>query len=352
MIIFIYGEDTFRSRQKLKELKDKFIREIDPGKNSLTDIDGRNTNCKEIIDSLGTRSLLAKKRLVVIENIFLNKSKTLFEEIHDYLKKIKAKPDDNIIIFWESAVKTKKAGGKKTVLLLDSSGRKNALPKNHQSLFNLLAKQPYTQEFRLLSNVETAAWIKKQTEARGSAITSQAAQTLISLVGNNLWQLNNEVNKLINYKEGQEAKLVPTQGQEAKIIEEEDIKQLVRGGIDENIFALTDAISNRNKKLASKLLKEQYEAGLNDSYLLSMIIRQFKILLQIRQALDRRFSSRKIISSLKLHPFIVQKGINQVRNFSLINLKNILNKLIEIDYLIKTGQAEAKTLLNLFIQKI
>ncbi len=83
-----------------------------------------------------------------------------------------------------------------------------------------------------------------------------------------------------------------------------------------------------------------------------MIIRQFKILLQIRQSLDSGLTTRKIMSTLKLHPFIIQKGINQVRNFSLINLKNTLNKLIEIDYLMKTGQAEAKIMLNLFAFKI
>lgn len=227
------------------------------------------------------------------------------------------------------------------------------MPKAMEPLFNFLGKQPYAQEFKTLPNAELAAWIKKKAEARGGLITDRAAQTLISLVGNDLWQINNEIDKLINYEAGGEAKLLaPGEARKAKTISEDAIRQLVRGGFDEDIFALTDALSNRNRKLASQLLNEQYEAGLSDGYLLSMITRQFRILLQVRQALDSRLSSRKIITSLKLHPFVAQKSINQVRNFNLASLKNALNKLIEIDFLVKTGQAEAKILLNLFIQKI
>jgi DNA polymerase-3 subunit delta len=338
MIIFIYGEDTFRSRQKLKELKKKFTKELDPGENNLSILDGKNISIKEIGNSIGARSLLSKKRMIIIENIFSAKNKKIFEEILDYLKKIKIGESDNIVIFWEDVIKTKNTGSKKIPLAIDSSGKESPLPKNKQLLFNFLAKQPYTQEFKTLSNIETATWISKKFKERGVAITNQATQTLISLVGNDLWQINNEIDKLANYKTDK--------------IETEDIKKFIKGNVDENIFSLTDAISSRNKNLAIKLLEEQYEAGLTDSYLINMITRQFKILLQISQALDSRLTSQKIISSLKLHPFVAQKGINQVRGFNLTSLKDILNKLIEIDYLVKTGKGEAKILLNLFIQKI
>ena len=40
MIFFLFGPDTYRSRQKLQELKEKFIHDIDPSSNSLTMLDG------------------------------------------------------------------------------------------------------------------------------------------------------------------------------------------------------------------------------------------------------------------------------------------------------------------------
>jgi len=204
-----------------------------------------------------------------------------------------------------------------------------------------------------LSNLEIVRFIKKQSESLGGVISNQAAQLLISLIGNNLWQIENELTKLVNYKFLKTPKLFKTKSYvKPPVIEIEDVKQLVRGNLDENIFALTDAISNKNRKLAAELIEDQNKAGLSDGHILTMVIRQFRILMQVRQALDSGFTSKKIISSLKLHPFVAQKGINQVRNFNLIYLKKTFDDLINIEYKTKLGQTSAKLMLNLLISKI
>lgn len=350
MIIFLYGEDSFRSRQKLKELKNSFNNKVDPSGNSLTVLNGQDVKIEKISARIGPRSLLSKKRMIIIEDIFLNKSNTIFDEIYNYLNKKTFDQDNNVIIFWDSGVKKKRVGRKENILIIDLRGREKPMAKKFLPLFNFLSTQKYTQEFKLLSSQELTAWVKKEVAGRGGSINYQALQTLISLVGNDLWQLNNELDKLINYKLGAMPKLT-NNGQPVQI-DLADIAKLVKGNFDENIFSLTDAISNKNKALAIKLLEEQYEAGLTDSYLINMIIRQFKILLGIRQALDLGLTSKKIMSSLKLHPFVVQKGINQVRNFNLATLKKILAQLIKIDFKMKTGQADTRTMLNLFFSKI
>lgn len=348
MIIFLYGQDTFRSRQKLNELKDKFIKEVDPGGSSLEVLVGAEIDIGEINSKITPASLLAKKRLIVIEDIFSNKTKTIFEDVLSLLGKQKA--SENIIIFWDSIVKTKLVGGKKSILKIDSTGREKALLQKEKKLFDFLAEQKYAQEFKPLSNLETANWIKREIKKRGGEIAHQASGTIVSLLGNDLWQIDNEINKLISYKLGPEPKMV--KGGKPAEIEVQDVEKLIRGQLDENIFALTDAISNKNKGLALKLLEEQYGAGLADTYLMTMIIRQFRILLQTRQALDSGLTSRQIISSLKLHPFVAQKSISQVRNFNLQTLKDILGKLTQIDYKVKTGQADTRTMLDLLFVKI
>jgi len=340
MIIFLYGEDTYRSRQKLKELKNKFLRDIDPSGNSLNILDGENINLNKINEIIGASSLFSKKRMIIIERIFSSKSKTIFDELRDYLIKkepscfaegadsVDKKNQENIIIFWDD---------------IASEG----MGKN--KLFNFLNKQKYTQEFKKLSNTEIINWIKKEFQAKNGKIKQQAAVLLSSLVGSDLWQLNNEINKLINYKKAQ--CLLGDKVCEAEI-EKEDVEEFIRGKFDENIFAFTDAISNRNKAQALDLFEKEIEAGVADSYLLHMIIRQFRILMQVRQALDQGATSRKITSYLRLHPFVVQKASTQVRSFSLQVLKKIFSRLVEIDKKIKTGQSDFKTELSLLITKI
>ena len=87
MIIFLYGEDTFRSRQKLKELKSKFLRDIDSSGNSLAVLGGENTTLDRLNEIMASSSLFSKKRMIVIENIFSNKDKNIFEVLKDYLAK-------------------------------------------------------------------------------------------------------------------------------------------------------------------------------------------------------------------------------------------------------------------------
>jgi len=349
MIIFLFGEDTWRSRQKLKELKDKFLRDVDASGSSLTVVDGRAALLKDLKEAISASSLLARKRLVIIEEIFSNKSTSIFVALNNYLADRRPVKNDNIIIFWDSRAKTKKTKNKEELLFTDSAGRDKPLAKAPLGLFKFLLKQKYTQQFNQLSNTAATNWAKKEIERRGGKISLPATQLLTSLVGGDLWQLNNEIDKLLNYKLASQPKL--TESKET-VIETSDVEKLVRGSFDENIFALTDAISIRNKALAAKLLEEQIEAGLTNSYLLNMFTRQFRILLQIKQALVVGHSPRKISSELKIHPFVAQKGVSQASHFSLPQLKNILNQLVNIDYQMKSGGIGIETALNLLIAKI
>ena len=107
-----------------------------------------------------------------------------------------------------------------------------------------------------------------------------------------------------------------------------------------------------NKTQALKLLEEQYAAGLSEEYLIAMLVRQFKILLQIRDAIDANLSQAEMTSRLKLHPFVVKKGLSQARNFSADNLKRCLNELVGLDFFNKTGRSQIKTELMLLISSL
>jgi len=326
MIIFIYGDDAFRSRRKLKEFKDKFLRDVDPGGSSLVVIDGKAAGIKEINEAVGPASLFSRRRMIVIEEIFSNKGKDVPGEVLDYFKKKEEdNTNENIIIFWDQVTSKEK------------------LAKAKNDLFLFLAKQKYSiPEFKTLTNQELLQWIKGEFTARGAKVNPGAASILADILNKDLWLINNEIDKLISYKKGQDSDEVTL----------DDVRRMVRGQFDESIFALTDAVGSKNKALAMKLLEEQLMADTFDIYLLSMIIRQFKILIQIRQAMDRGLDSRSITAALKLHSFVVQKGISQARNFTLPVLKDIFNKLIEIDYQAKSGIGEARTLLGVLIAKL
>lgn len=327
MIIFLYGADTFRSRRKLQELKNKFIKEVDENSGSLEMVDGQNATLKEIGEKINTGSLFVKKRLIIIENIFKNKKDKIGAELTDYLQKLnkeKENDSDNILIFWDEEISTAPRG----------------LKADLKKLFTYLSKQKYIQEFIPLTNGQILSFIKQEANSYQKDIDAQAASLLITLTGGDLWLISSEIKKLA-YRNS-----------DKKIIETADINEMVPGLYSDDIFALTDALSAKNKSLSTQLLEEQYAAGLGDEYIIVMLIRQFKILLQIRSALDNNLSPNEITSQLKLHPYVIKKGLSQARNFQAVNLKNYLNILIHLDFCNKNGLSNIKSELTMLIAKL
>jgi DNA polymerase III subunit delta len=320
MIISLYGADSFRSRRFLQELKNKFIKDVDPNSHSFSVIDGQSATLANISEQINTGSLFVKKRFVIIENIFKNKAEKIFGELAPYLEKL-VKSDENILIFRDEDIegKTMKAPAKKLL-----------------AFFKL---QPYTQEFKALTPAQLLVFIKKEAALYNKDISAPAASLLINLTGGDLWQISAEVKKL-SFRNAE-----PT-------ISSEIIKEMVPSAYDENIFGLTDAISAKNKKLAISLLAEQYAAGLSDEYLLTMLIRQFKILLQIRESLDANMNPADIANRLKIHPYVAKKGALQAKNFSAASLKDYLNRLIYLDFSSKTGRGDIKTELSLLVSAL
>lgn len=341
MIIFRFGPNTFLGQQNIAVLKDKFLAEVDPTGASLAELDGQNLDFSALNNALGSGSLFAKRRMIVVKNIFLHKDKKTLAQFLEFLKTDNQQDAvGNIIIIYDTSLLQKKLGAKLTVQQI-AGDKTKPLTKDQDALYKFLSDK-FAQYFGPLTDRELNDWLTKLAQKLNCQIDFKAQKILLGLVGDDLWRLNNEINKLAHYALSQQRNLIaPT-----------DVEALVKGEIDEDIFALMDAISIKDRAAALKLLDEQIEAGSNDLYLLTMFQRQFKILLQVRAALDNGASSAQIGQTLKLHPYVLQKALSQTRNFSAAQLKTVLNKLINLDLEFKTGQATIINGLSLLISEL
>jgi len=295
MIYFLFGPDTYRSRQKLKEIIEEYKKSHKSGLN-LIKIDFSEKDFKDFKQAIETVSMFDEKKLIIVENIFQ-------EEILDYLKNRKLDSDkDNIVIFW-----TREA-------------------KSDNKLFQFLKKKARVQEFELLQPYKLREWIKKYVREQDGNIENQAVETLIDYIGNDLWRMSNELDKLISFNRN---------------IKEENIKKLVKPEIDVNIFNIIDALGQKNKKQALKLIHNYFKKGESEGYLFDRFIYQFRNLIKIKTG-----------GGKDLHPFVFKKTNQQVRNFTFEELKKIYRKLLEIDLDIKTGKADIGTALELFITNL
>lgn len=339
MIIFFYGENDFKIKQKIEELKNKFIKDIDPSGQNIFRLDGEKINSTDFSSKLSSGSLFCSKKMLIISNLLRNKEKNILSNLLDYFKKNKLDKSDDIFIFVENDLKSKN----KKDLIKISNDREITLKVEEKKLYNFLSQQKYTQEIKNFNTSELNSFIKKELELYKLKIENKDIQLLIALIGNNPWNIYHEIKKLAYYKLSSEP---------IEKIQKKDIEKIVTGIFTENIFNFTDAISVKNTKLALKILEEQYLAGSEPDYILLMLLRQFKILLQIRELLDLNYNSQKIISSLNLHPFVVNKGINQAKNFNKKTIKDILNTLIKMEKLNRSSSIDLKVYLNLLVARV
>ncbi len=312
MILLIHGEDVFRSHQRLNQTKEAFVKE-DPSGMNLRILEGADLTFEEFKNQVETLPFLAQKRLVIVQNLFRTKHK-MAEKILDYIKK---NSFENLeIIFYEDE-------------------------KLDKSFFKKIPREIKVEEFDLLKGQALIRWIEKEVENEGGRIEKAASERLALYVGPDLWQMKNEISKLITFKFQSRAR--------EPVIFVSDVELLVRANFNESIFNLVDAIANKNSRKATRLLYQFLEKGENELSILGMITWQFRNLLVVKDLLARGYSQQEIIKKTGLHPFVVQKTIWQSKNFKMSHLKKVYTKLASADLAIKTGQIEPSLALELLV---
>lgn len=340
MLIFLYGSDDFRARQKITELREKFIKEIDPGASSISALDASRATLDDLSSLYRSGSLFTKRRFVVLEKVLDNKNKDFIEELTSFIEG--EKKNENILVVYEPKFVEKKIAGKNLIMKPGADDKTVPLSKIEKKMFDVLSKGDFVQSFFPASGanlLKTLAGIAKQ---HGATLSVPAAQLLIRLIGTDLWPLSRELAKLAAYA-------AATGKDGAVTISEADVRLLVSQSVTDSIFALTDALGNKQSASAIQLLEEQLNSGSNANYLLTMMLWQFKILASVRQGLDEGHSPKELAKALALHPYVLEKSINQVRKFSFPHLERAINKLVEADYKSKTGQGTLEELLPVVI---
>lgn len=310
MLILLYGEDTYRLKQKLKEIISGYKNKHQSGL-SFARFNEKRLDFDKLKEKIEAVSMFSEKKLIILENAFSEKS--FQKDFFKYAKKNKLKNNQDII-----------------VVLFQEGKLAAATLKRQVNMF---------EEFIPLRGAVLLNWIKKEVSRNGGTINSEAANELSSRVGNNLWQMSGEISKLISYKKSQP-------------ITRDDVILLVKSGIDLNIFATIDALAARNKKGALRLLHQHLTQGENENYLLSMFVYQIRNLLKIKDLTEKGVSFPILAQKSGLHPFVVRKASQQARNFSLEQLKTIYRCLLEIETETKTGRMSILTALDLFVAEI
>ncbi|MGM0436978.1 MAG: DNA polymerase III subunit delta [Bacillota bacterium] len=307
-IYLIYSNEKYLLEEFRKKFENKFVA------NNIRDfnlnyIDDDNPDFIQSLKSkTKTLPTFAEKRFIIAncKNYFLQKNSG----------------DSQLIKLFNDFSET-------TILLLLVKGKIDKRLKVNKSVKNngvILELQP--PKYKNLDN-----WIRKKFKEKGKTIDKRSINLLEEMFSNNLQLLEKEIEK------------IDSCFFDKKSVNKNDIRKIIsrdKTMKEDVIFSLTDALSERNKEKAITLFNEMINNGENPLMILTMIKRQIRLLIQVKELKAKGYKYKKIANILKEHPYPIKKCFYQVDNFKSEELDILLERFLEANIDILTGKYKEK----------
>lgn len=313
MPYLLYGQNSYAIRKKIEGLRRRFLQNDSSGINFCL-LDGSKLDQNKFWSQVSSIPFLSEKRLIIILNLLLENDDDIFKkELSKNLSKI---PNSSVVFFIE-----------------------NGVPDKRSALFKALNQKKFAQYFAPVTKEECSSFTDEKFSEFGIKIAPMIREKLLSSVSNDLFQVENEIIKLSLF----------AQAEGRKEITEKDIEVLTCVLNQADIFEFIDALGSRNIKAATLSLFNLLQTGQNELYLLSMIVYQFRTMLMISDLNSKKLTNHEISQKGKFHPFVVNKTLAGLKKISPDSLREIYDRIDQVDFNIKTGKIEPRLGLLLLI---
>lgn len=301
-IYLFYGEEEYLKKFYLEKIKKIIIGDSDDMMN-FNIFEGKDISADKIMESAETIPFLAPNRLIIIENsqFFKSGKKNEIEKLADYITDI---PQYTYIIFIEKEV------------------------DKRSKLYKQVKKNGEIVEFNHLKENDMIKWIKISLKKQNKIINNNDAMYLIRNMYNDMQRVENELQKLISYKYYDEE------------ITKKDIDKICSKSTDIKVFEMLDEMSLKNGSEALKKYNDLINSKEPPNRILFMIIRQFRLILQVKLLSKEGLNPNIIAQKLKIPFFVVKGCISQAKYFTEDILKLALKECLQADKDIKSGKID------------
>lgn len=268
-------------------------------------------NLIDIIEDASTVGLFSTNKIIILEDSFFlgaNKSIEDLEKLEDYIEHYNP---NNILIFLSF---TEKIDTRKKINKLLSKHKIKEVKKANTEDLKQLVIEHLGQDYEL---EDTDYFLKK--------------------VGSNVNNIQNELDKLMMYRI------------ENKKITKQDIDTITISSMEEEIFALTDAIISKDILKSLTLLEEFLNRSYDEIQIIMLLASQFRFLFQVKRLLNKNKSENEIAKVLGANPYRIKFTVKKLYSYSERELLNYIQKIAKIDHDIKLGLMNKKLALELFI---
>ena len=280
------GEDAYFRERGLTLLVKELVSE--PSLN-LTNLE---SDCEigELIMSLNGYPFMSRKRLTVIRE-FYPKAEQLKKGLKDYLEN----PSNDCVLALLNEKPCEALKKFSSVCVVDCK----------KAELSLLVK-----------------WVKAECLKSNVEIDGETASKLVNFCLLDMTRIETETNKLISYA-GDGGKLT-----------QQDVDEMVARDTDYKVYEMTDYIAKKKFDLAIDVIKDMSSKGETGQRILSSVYNYFRKLLH---AGISGKNSTELALALGIKEYPAKKLIEQSKLFKKKSLKNAVDRLIEADYMVKSG---------------
>lgn len=264
-----------------------------------------------VTDTVETLPVFTSHRLIILKNAHELKDSELIQ-----LEPILENPVESsvFVIFAEKVDKRKKA-------------------------IKILLEKAVCVEFKKPYDNQVPQWISHLTQNLGMKITTDAIHRLHRLVGNNLSELDSQLQKIQQF-----LGLKTT-------IELADVNAVVSFSREENIFDFTRAIGQKDRVKALEHLVSLLDQGQHEVGIVNLLSRHIRLLLTVRSGLDQGLGGAKLASHAQLSSYFIESYCEQARLWPIRKLEDALVVLHETDKALKSSPVSSHIWLENMVLK-
>lgn len=301
-LYIFYGEEEYLKEYYIKKIEELVPDAGLPEYNRIV-ISGA-VDYGEYDDVWESMPMMTDKRLVVIRdsNIFTTRRSGDIKP-----------PDEDQKEFWQS--KFKRIAEDTVVVFCE----KNVDARS--ALFKAASKAGSAVEFAYLALPDLRAWIVRRMLKAGKKIDTNTADYLVSVLDPGLANLENELDKLINYC--------------GDTVYMSDIDKVVSKALSVSVFGITDGIMNGDADKALEVLSELRTQKQSAFGILYLIYSNVEKMLHLKIAgATNKYQAAEIVGG---SPWMAAKYLDGAKGFSEDALMHMVLRVPEIDYEIKNG---------------
>jgi DNA polymerase-3 subunit delta len=330
LFYILYGTDNFSIHNELKKIKSD-LGDADMLAINTNVLDGEQLTPGELQDICSVLPFLHQVRLVIVENLL-----SRFEPDKKAVKraaKAQTKSESDFKQWKELKNYVIKMTSSTVLVFLDGAlSQKNGLLKE-------LASVAEVKFFPQLKGNELHRWIRERVVEGGGRIAPQAINLLDELVGGDLWNMSNEIEKLLTFAAG-------------NLITENDIRQVTSYTREANIFAFVDALLEGHRKEAQGLLHRLLKEGAVPMQILTMVTRQLRMIVMLKETHTTEQKNTVMSMFGITSGYIFSKISEQARKSPMENIKNAYYEVLKTDLAIKTGTYDDHLAIDMMVLEL